>query len=106
MREGQDFQPNERDALIDAARQGQQSAPGTGRRPPSALKLARNFTKAVIRHVGDSLKKVDLPVYTSRINTCNPCPLRVNTRCTHESCGCFLNKKAWWASEKCPLDKW
>lgn len=104
MRNEQDYTPEERDALIAEARAKQ----GGGDEPklPSALKMAGNLTKAVVKHIGDGMRKVTIQEYQGRLNVCNGCPLRVKNRCTHESCGCFIDKKAWWASEDCPLDKW
>jgi hypothetical protein len=74
----------------------------------SMPKLATNFAKAVAKHVVDGMKKVDIDVYVERLAVCNKneCGMRVKNRCTHESCGCFLDKKAWWASEDCPMGLW
>ncbi len=105
MREGQEISPAERDILIERARQEH----GDGQKEkklPSKMQMAGNLAKAVVKHVGDGLKKVDLQQYQDRLNICNDCELRMKNRCTHESCGCLLDKKAWWASEECPLDKW
>lgn len=102
MREEQDYTPAERDALVEEARQAQASEPQL----PSTLRMAANLTKAVVKHVSDGMRKVELQEYQNRLNICNDCPLRVKNRCTHKSCGCFIDKKAWWASEECPLDKW
>ena len=102
MREGREFTPEERDALIAQAR----DEPTL----PSSVKMAGNFAKATVKHIGNGMKKVDLPMYQRRLHVCNGCVppdgLRVKNRCTHESCGCFIDTKAWWSSEKCPLDKW
>jgi hypothetical protein len=99
MRQGQEFSPAERDALIEEART-----------VPSVLKLAGNFTKAVVKHIGNGMKNVPLTIYQGRLDICNEClppdGFRVKNRCTHESCGCFIDKKAWWDSEACPLGKW
>jgi len=107
MRAGQEFSPKERDALIKRARE---QRGGDAPQLPSLAKLAVNLTKAVVKHVGDKLKEVELPIYQQRLDICNDClppdGFRVKNRCTHESCGCFLDKKAWWASEECPLGKW
>lgn len=108
MREGQEFSPEERDTLIERARQKHLYDPEPS--PPPVLKLAANFTKAVVKHIGDGMKKVSLQIYQHRLNVCNDClppdGFRVKNRCIHESCGCFIDKKAWWASEECPLGKW
>ena len=94
MRNGKVVPPSERDALIHEARL------------PSTLKMAGNFAKAVGKHIGNGLKKVDISEYQRRLNVCNDCELRRRTRCTHEECGCFIDKKAWWDSESCPMNKW
>jgi len=105
MREGQEISPEERDALIAQARQAQAE-----RRLPSPVRMAGNFTKAVVKHTFDGLKKVDFTTYQRRLNQCNGCKppkgFRVEKRCTHESCGCYIDKKVWWASEECPLGRW
>jgi len=101
MRNGKEVSPAERDALIAEAR-GEQESP----KLPSKTRMAKNFVKAVVRHVGDGMKKVDLKTYQHRLDVCNPCHMRLKNRCTHEDCGCFIDKKAWWASEECPLGKW
>jgi len=98
MRDGQHFSPAERDALINDARE----APVL----PSLPKMAVNLAKAVGKHLANGMKKVDFKEYQRRLDICNGCPLRLKTRCTHESCGCFLDKKAWWDSEECPLGNW
>jgi len=103
MRSEQVIFPEEQHLLIEEARRG----PYTGdARLPSTLKMAGNLTKAVVKHAVDGFKKVDLEEYQRRLNICNECSLRVKNRCTHESCGCFIDKKAWWASEECPLNQW
>jgi len=101
MRNEQEFSPAERDALIDSARQHH-----ADRDLPSVTKMVGNLTRAVVKHVSGGMKKVDLLTYQDRLNMCNECDLRVRTRCTHDSCGCFINQKAWWSSEECPLAKW
>lgn len=73
---------------------------------PPTIQLAKNFVKAVYKHVVDGMAKVDVDQYADRLKVCNGCALRSGNRCTHPSCGCFLDKKAWWASEDCPLEKW
>ena len=106
MRQGQVFSPEQRKDLITRARDEQEKRDEP--QFPSLAKMAGNLGKAVVRHVGDGLKKVDLEEYQRRLNICNKCPgdYRHKTRCTHDDCGCFLNQKAWWASEHCPEDYW
>jgi len=102
MRNGQDYTPEEQAALIEEARRAGMDVPTL----PSNSKMMKNFFKAVVRHIGDGMKKVELTEYQRRLDVCNDCSLRLKNRCTHESCGCFIDKKAWWASEDCPLSKW
>lgn len=81
-----------------------------GPKLPPLTKQAANLGKAVVKHVKDGMKKVTRQEYQDRLNICNKClppsGFRVKTRCTHESCGCFISTKVWWASEDCPLGKW
>jgi hypothetical protein len=66
----------------------------------------KNFAKAVVKHAKDGFKKVDVDTYAARLRECASCELQKNGICTHEDCGCILTRKAWWASESCPLKKW
>jgi len=73
---------------------------------PDKGQMVMNFIKAVAKHVADGMRKLTLDQYVERLNVCNTCDLRSGNRCTHPDCGCYLDKKAWWASEECPLKKW
>jgi hypothetical protein len=75
-------------------------------RLPPTFKLAQNFTKALVKHAADGFAKVTLEQLKARLEVCNSCGLRIKNRCSHPDCGCFLDKKAWWASEDCPDKKW
>jgi len=99
--------PKERDALIEQARQNTTEEP-VERNLPSKTKMAKNLAKAAVKHVANGMKKVGVEEYQRRLNICNNCPddMRVKNRCTHEDCGCFLDKKAWWDSETCPNEHW
>jgi hypothetical protein len=92
-----DISPQERDEIISNSRP-----------LPSKTSLVKNLTKALVKHVADGLKKVEIDEYVERLRICNTnkCGMRVKNRCTHEDCGCFLDKKAWWASEDCPMNLW
>ena len=69
---------------------------------PPTIQMAKNFVKAMAKHVADGFKKVTFEQYKARLATCNKCELRLKNRCTHPKCGCFVDVKAWWASEDCP----
>jgi hypothetical protein len=57
-----------------------------------------------MRHSFNGFKNVSLDEYKKRLNICNACKFRSGKRCL--KCGCYLSKKAWWKSEKCPIKKW
>jgi hypothetical protein len=102
MRFGEEFSPAERDALMQQAKELGMDVP----KLPPGHRVATNFLRAVVKHVGNGMKKVEFEQYQERLDVCNECKLRVKNRCTHEACGCFLDKKAWWDSEECPLGLW
>ena len=78
--------------------------PATQPALPPAIQMAGNLAKALAKHVMDGAKKVTTEQFKARIAVCNTCPLRLKNRCTHPKCGCYLDVKAWWASEDCPDD--
>lgn len=63
-----------------------------------------NFTIAIIKHSLNGFRNVDLDTYIKRIDVCNKCEHRNKNICS--ICGCYISKKAWWESEKCPKKKW
>lgn len=62
------------------------------------------FFKAMFKFTKSGFKTVDIETYKGRLAICNACEFREGTVCG--KCGCFLNKKAWIATERCPVDKW
>jgi hypothetical protein len=75
---------------------------------PPKITMAKNLAVALAKHIADAGKKVTFEQYQERLEICNKCELRLKNRCTHPKCGCFLDIKAWWASEQCPYTppKW
>lgn len=79
---------------------------------PNTVQLAKNFIEAVIRYASSGFVNVNENEYKERLAICigtnnnTPCEYYDNGRCKHVDCGCFLSKKAWWASENCPENKW
>tara|TARA_R110000824_G_scaffold23260_8_gene83776 strand:+ start:1033 stop:1281 length:249 start_codon:yes stop_codon:yes gene_type:complete len=71
---------------------------------PGKLKKAKNFGKAVVKHVAGGCKRVSLGKYAERLSICNKCEYKKEDECI--KCGCILSKKAWWATEDCPENKW
>ena len=73
---------------------------------PSFLQMAKNAGASVVNHAMNSFQSVPANVKEERISICQGCEHynSETTRCNE--CGCFINIKADWASEKCPIDKW
>jgi hypothetical protein len=69
--------------------------------PPFPV-VINNFRKAVTKDIVGGRKRVPLEVYLQRITECTNCIFRQGKRCSHPGCGCYLGKKCWWATEKCP----
>lgn len=68
--------------------------------------LANKFGKALINHAKDGFKKADTELYNKRIDICTTCEFFNAEQKRCNNCGCFLEFKASWNSEKCPVDKW
>jgi glycosyltransferase involved in cell wall biosynthesis len=71
---------------------------------PSAWKQGWNFLKATARHAAQGFGTLDDERYEKRISLCTLCPSRNNDRCGE--CGCFIEAKASWPTESCPLGIW
>jgi len=73
---------------------------------PNLAKLTANFIKASAKIVASGFEVVSEEDYQNRLNTCNACDRldRKDKRCTN--CGCWVEKKAAFAAEHCPLKKW
>lgn len=77
---------------------------------PSLPKKVSNYTKAIIKHTVDGFKNTPDKIQEKRLSICKMCPFRNPESdvliCTHEDCGCFIQEKIVWASEKCPIGLW
>ena len=75
---------------------------------PGLIQRALNLGKAVTRHVVNRGRVVDDESFHARLAICRECSSCDTDRlvCRHPACGCFLNIKARWQSESCPLAKW
>ena len=83
---------------------------------PSIGRMAVNYAKAKGRQIKKKFKGEELLVeedeYEDRLMICRMCwdhyMLDDNgeERCNHPSCGCFLEEKAKYVTEACPLSKW
>ena len=71
-------------------------------------KQARQFGGAALNHAKNKFKMTSEEEQKKRLEICNSCEFidnnKDNPRC-HE-CGCFLNIKTGWASQRCPIGKW
>ena len=73
---------------------------------PSFLQMAKNAGTSMVNHAMNSFQSVSADVKAQRIMICEGCEHynSESTRC--DECGCFINIKAGWASERCPIGKW
>lgn len=100
--------PPPADAVIDVTTADANESPDQQPVRPGLAQRAINFGKAVVRHAVDRGRQVSDSDYESRLTVCRSCSLCDLEKmvCNHPGCGCFLNIKARWHSEKCPIDKW
>jgi len=65
-----------------------------------------NFLKSLYNHAYNSFANVSDEKKNERLNICKTCDFfnPIIDQCKY--CGCFLQIKTSWASEKCPIDKW
>lgn len=76
---------------------------------PSLWQRGQNFTKAWIDHVRQGMPVVSEVIYKQRLSLCLACEhLDKDKICTRPECGCPVERKNWWAEQRCPLDppKW
>lgn len=67
---------------------------------------AKNLTISTVNHLSNGLKNVKEDVKKNRLDICKACDKFNPENTTCNECGCYLEIKTQWASEKCPLDKW
>ena len=79
---------------------------------PPVVEQAKNFTKAMGKAAKAAIKgeqvRVDKKTHDQRVSTCRQCMLFIQSkaRCSHPQCGCYVDKKAWLATEECPEGFW
>lgn len=72
---------------------------------PNLMVQAYNYFKAVSKRILNGSENVDNATYYDRTYICSRCPkLNVDLECN--VCGCPIETKASWKTEKCPLGKW
>jgi len=76
---------------------------------PGLVKKAKNFVKSAMKHMATGMSLVPKSTQAQRLFICESCEFYDKSNPKNPSCkkcGCFLNIKTSWASEKCPIDKW
>jgi len=73
---------------------------------PSVTQMAKNFAKAAGNYIKSGGENVTEEEHKKRLSVCSTCEFKKGPRCIHSKCGCFIEVKAKWASEHCPIDKW
>lgn len=58
----------------------------------------------VFKAQGKNIKKVDAVTHQVRIEKCRDCEHLIGLNCG--LCGCFVNDKAKYAMQECPIGKW
>lgn len=71
---------------------------------PPTWKQGWNFIKAATRLAKEGFGTASDEVVELRLAECQLCPSRNEDRCGE--CGCYIEKKATWPAESCPLGKW
>ena len=73
---------------------------------PSIIKRIKSFIKELIRYIIGGTPNVSDKQYELRLKTCNGCEhlFERDRRCG--LCGCWVDKKAKWATASCPDKRW
>lgn len=71
---------------------------------PSLARMAWNVAAATAAFVADGAKTVSETEYKARLDICELCDRRRDTRCLE--CGCRVTLKARGRAFRCPLGKW
>lgn len=68
--------------------------------------MIKSFFNSVKNHLKNDRKHVPESLQLARYKLCTECPyFRYQTK-QCKKCGCFVNLKTQWESEKCPTGKW
>lgn len=68
--------------------------------------MINNFIKSIYGHVSNGLINVSVKKKQERLSICSSCEFYNSLISQCKQCGCLLEIKTLWASEKCPIDKW
>jgi hypothetical protein len=92
--------------------QGFDVPPYEGPPLPPVTNRILNYAKAQLAHTAKGRPEVSEEEWQRRMAICqsNQCGLATlvneRVRCTHPSCGCFLEIKARWQEQQCPVGLW
>lgn len=73
---------------------------------PSFRNRIASFFESSYNYISSGLNNVSEETKNSRLEICKSCEFFNPSLVQCQKCGCFLNIKTSWATEKCPLDKW
>lgn len=76
---------------------------------PTLSQKALNYAKSTLKHARAGFKRVPNSIWRIRIGICRDnCKMYIPKRevCKHKKCGCKITRKAYRATESCPLGKW
>ena len=71
---------------------------------PGGWKMLGNLMTAVGQHLATGMHAAEPELLDSRLDVCATCDQRTDSRCA--VCGCFVEVKASWQTQDCPLAKW
>lgn len=78
---------------------------------PSLITRIGNFASSVVAHVAQGMPTLEPEAVEARLAVCNgppegpPCDQR-SPGGVCAGCGCYVNLKATWSDQVCPLGKW
>ncbi|MEK6236459.1 MAG: hypothetical protein N2C14_17260 [Planctomycetales bacterium] len=83
---------------------------GASDKLPSTARVAVTYLKDTAAHAASGFASVSAEFRDRRLAICKTCEMSVvrkgTLRCRHPDCGCYLERKAWRKSSRCPLGKW
>jgi len=65
-----------------------------------------NLSAAAFKFVSAGMPKVGRDIFNKRIETCESCEEFNKEERMCKKCDCYIDIKAAWATEQCPLNKW
>ena len=88
---------------LDAELEKRDAARKTKR--PSVIRSVGNLVAAVAHHAVTGFHEVNDEEFTKRITICEACPFFTEKR-TCLKCNCYMDTKARWREQRCPIAAW